>query len=180
VKAIENYERWLNCKVQYIDLEATSQPPSIRVWGRTLAILECAQHYATKADSKLPPAVLEELSRPLFKSRNPLLAKLNTAWTRPKTLAQTDKERTPRLSGIVPKSIIATLAGGALIVPLLVMVLDLRMITAIFTTSAFVMAMALILACWMSDAQKQDVFNAMVVYAAVWTVFLTCERGLGG
>jgi hypothetical protein len=164
-------------------VESTTQPPSIRVWGRTLAILECAQHYAHKSGNKLSAAVLEELSRPLFKSRNPLLGKLHTAWTRPKTFAKVEKERTksqPRLSSIVSKSIIATIAGGALVVPVLVMVLDPRMITAVFVTSTFVMVVSLILAYWMSQAQKQDVFTAMVVYAAVWTVFLTCERGLRG
>jgi uncharacterized membrane protein YfcA len=78
----------------------------------------------------------------------------------------------------VPRSIIAGLGGSALIVPVLVVALDPRMLTAVFTVSACFMAVGMVTAAWMSDAQKQDVFAAMLLYGAVWTVFLTCERGL--
>jgi hypothetical protein len=70
------------------------------------------------------------------------------------------------------------LSGSALIVPVLVVALDPRKFVVVFTISACVMAVGMVLAVRMNDLQKQDAFTAMLVYTAVWTVVLTCERGL--
>lgn len=120
-------------------MEAHNQPPSIRVWGRTLAVIECAQYYADKSGSQLSPAVLEELSRPLFKNRNPLLGKLNTAWTRPKTFAKVEEERYQsqlHITGFTRKSLIALLGGGILVMPISMMVFEARVVAVIATIVA--------------------------------------------
>lgn len=66
----------------------------------------------------------------------------------------------------------ATFSGCTLIVPMLIMVLDQRKITTLVTTSAFTLAIGLILAWWMDDAHAHDIIMATAGYAAVLVVFV--------
>lgn len=49
----------------------------------------------------------------------------------------------------------------------------------LFTTSTFALAVGLILACRMGDAQREDVGFATGVYVAVWMVLQACEYSIG-
>ncbi|KAG9228266.1 hypothetical protein BJ875DRAFT_253370 [Amylocarpus encephaloides] len=181
VRFMETYERWLKCTLPETELEPNNPPSSVRTLGRTLAMIECAQHHGSNSDKEIEPSVLTELSRPFFKSYNPTFLRSSNSWATAKPFSKVVKERArsqARISGLVPRSIMATLGGGALIVPILAMVLDPKMISTLLTTSAFVLPVGLVVACWMNDEQVQDIVTAMVVYAAVWAVLLACENGI--
>ena len=66
----------------------------------------------------------------------------------------------------------AAFGGATLIVPMLIMVLDQRMVTTLVTTSAFTLGIGLILAFWMEDSNGKDIIAATAAYAAVLVVFV--------
>ena len=66
----------------------------------------------------------------------------------------------------------STFGGLTLIVPMLIMVMDPRKITTVVTTSVFTLAIGLILAFWMDEAESKDMIGATAAYAAVLVVFV--------
>ncbi|KAH8587019.1 hypothetical protein B0O99DRAFT_642917 [Bisporella sp. PMI_857] len=68
--------------------------------------------------------------------------------------------------------LIAASAGLALIVPMLIMTLHRTKLTSLLTTSFFVIAVAIVLAYVMEDAQNKDIVAATAAYAAVLVVFV--------
>jgi hypothetical protein len=72
------------------------------------------------------------------------------------------------------------LGGGlALVAPMLIMVLHSTKLTAILTTSCFVVAVAIALAVFMVDSQPKDVVACTAAYAAVLVVFVGAGGGAG-
>lgn len=176
VKAIGTYDRWLSYshKNQLAELEATAIWSTIRRWGKTLAIFECADYHASLSDTKLDPSILEELTRSLSTGLTNLCKPKKAP---PPIKIQT--QNTPPQSTKLPSSMIATIAGGTLIVPVLLIVLGPKTVSMLFTTSTFALAVGLILACRMNDAQREDIGVVMGVYVAVWMVLQACEYGIG-
>jgi uncharacterized membrane protein YqjE len=66
----------------------------------------------------------------------------------------------------------STFGGLTLIVPMLIMVLDPRKLVSVVTTSVFTLAVGLILAIWMDEAESKDMIAATAAYAAVLVVFV--------
>jgi len=66
----------------------------------------------------------------------------------------------------------ALFGGLALIVPMLIMTLHPGRVTSLTTTSVFVVAVAVILAYYMENAESKDVVSATTAYAAVLVVFI--------
>lgn len=177
VKAIGTYDRWLSYshRNQLAELERTAVWSTIRRWGKTLAIFECAEHHASLSNTKLEPSILEELTRSLSSG----LTNLSKPKKSPPYIRVVTQASQTKNTGLVPNSVIATIAGGALIVPVLLVVLGPKTVNILFTTSTFALAVGLILACRMNDAQKEEVGVAMGVYVAVWMVLQACEYGIG-
>ena len=70
----------------------------------------------------------------------------------------------------------ALFGSFALVVPMLIMTLHQTKLTTLLTTSSFVLAVAVILAAAMTDAEPKDILTATAGYAAVLVVFV----GTGG
>jgi di/tricarboxylate transporter len=70
-------------------------------------------------------------------------------------------------------------AGLALIAPMLIMTLRPSKHMALVTTSVFVVAVAVLLAWVMEDAQNKDIVAATAAYAAVLVVFVGTGSGGG-
>jgi VIT1/CCC1 family predicted Fe2+/Mn2+ transporter len=70
----------------------------------------------------------------------------------------------------------ALFGGLALIAPMLIMRLHSTLITQLVTTSVFVLAVGIVLAWYMRDADKKDILASTAAYAAVLVVFV----GTGG
>ena len=66
----------------------------------------------------------------------------------------------------------ALFGGVSLIVPMLIMKLHTTLLTQLVTTSVFIVAMGVLLAWYMRDAQKRDILAATATYAAVLVVFV--------
>jgi membrane protein implicated in regulation of membrane protease activity len=66
----------------------------------------------------------------------------------------------------------ALFGGVALVAPMLIMTLYPSKLTALLTTSLFVIAVAVLLAWRMKDAQNKDIVGATAAYAAVLAVFV--------
>ena len=81
-----------------------------------------------------------------------------------------------RSTGFVSRLKMALFGGIALIAPMLIMRLHSNLVTQLVTTSAFVVAMGIILAWYMNDANKKDILASTAAYAAVLVVFV----GTGG
>ena len=62
------------------------------------------------------------------------------------------------------------IGGAALIAPMLIMTLHQTKLTSLLTTSLFVVAVAVALACWMEDGTS--IVGATAAYAAVLVVFV--------
>jgi hypothetical protein len=73
--------------------------------------------------------------------------------------------------------IIAVSAGLTLIVPMLIMSLHPSKLTSLVTTSVFVVAVTVVLAYVMEDAQNKDIVAATVAYAALLVVFVGTGSG---
>ena len=74
----------------------------------------------------------------------------------------------------------ALFGGLSLIIPMLIMTLHPTILTALLTTTLFVLAVALILASVMTDAESKDVVGATAAYAAVLVVFIGTSNASGG
>ena len=66
----------------------------------------------------------------------------------------------------------ALFGGLSLIVPMLIMKLHATLLTQLVTTSVFILAVGVVLAWYMRDAQKRDILAATATYAAVLVVFV--------
>ena len=66
----------------------------------------------------------------------------------------------------------ALFGGVSLIAPMLVMRLHPTLLTELVTTSVFILAVGVVLAWYMKDAQKRDILAATASYAAVLVVFV--------
>jgi len=66
----------------------------------------------------------------------------------------------------------ALFGGIVLIAPMLIMRLHPTLLTELVTTSAFVLAFGIILAWFMTDADRKDILGATAAYAAVLVVFV--------
>ena len=66
----------------------------------------------------------------------------------------------------------ALFGGLSLIAPMLIMRLHPTLLTELITTSVFILAVGVVLAWYMKDAQKRDILAATASYAAVLVVFV--------
>ncbi|PSN58618.1 hypothetical protein BS50DRAFT_595289 [Corynespora cassiicola Philippines] len=74
--------------------------------------------------------------------------------------------------GFLSRLKMALFGGIALIAPMLIMKLHPTELTGLLTTSLFVLAVGVILAWCMKDADKKDILGATAAYAAVLVVFV--------
>lgn len=66
----------------------------------------------------------------------------------------------------------ALFGGAVLIAPMLIMRLHPTLVTELVTTSVFVLAFGITLACFMTGGDKKDVLGSTAAYAAVLVVFV--------
>ena len=66
----------------------------------------------------------------------------------------------------------ALFGGISLIAPMLIMRLHPTLLTELVTTSVFILAVGVVLAWYMRDAQKRDILAATASYGAVLVVFV--------
>jgi len=148
-----------------IQTESSHTPQSYDNYGRTLAMLECAAHHESDPASKEP---IKKISASLFNdfaefSRSHENAHVELAHF---TKAERRKRR------LLSRMAMSTFGGLTLIVPMLIMAMDPRRITTLVTTSVFTLAVGLILAFWMDEAESKDMIGATAAYAAVLVVFV--------
>ena len=134
------YEYWAHSFIQKHDLVT---PPDFDIYSRTLAILKCASKNKPDFDNK---AMINTISASLFKefsdwSRLPMTIEMR---------AETRLEYQKR--GIWDRMAMGTLGVLTLIVPTLIMILDWRTMTTVFTTSVFALTVGLVLAKWWKHA----------------------------
>lgn len=79
--------------------------------------------------------------------------------------------------GFLSRVKMALFGGISLIAPMLIMRLHPTLLTQLLTTSVFVLAVAVVLAWYMSDAKKQEILGATAAYAAVLVVFVGTSGG---
>lgn len=75
-------------------------------------------------------------------------------------------------AGFLSRLRMALFGGCSLIAPMLIMRLHPTRVTELVTTSVFILAVSIILAWYMRDAQKRDILAATATYAAVLVVFV--------
>ncbi|KAK5047299.1 hypothetical protein LTR84_006821 [Exophiala bonariae] len=78
---------------------------------------------------------------------------------------------------LVWKMSLASFSGLTLLIPTLIMVLHPGIITALVTTSVFVLVVGVILSTLMTDADPKDVVAATAAYTAVLVVFVGTSGG---
>ncbi len=74
--------------------------------------------------------------------------------------------------GLLNRIRIALFGGVVVVAPMLIMTLHRTLLTALLTTSLFVLAVSLILAWSMDSAQPKDILTATAAYAAILVVFV--------
>ena len=161
-QAVKSFEYWKTSMMQTVDLVT---PPNYDTYGRTLAMLECASHHESDPSAL---ATIKSISNTLFKdladfSRTQAPAHLQRA----ECLNAKRRKR-----GLLNRMAMSTFGGLTLIVPMLIMVLDPRKLVSVVTTSVFTLAVGLILAIWMDEAESKDMIAATAAYAAVLVVFV--------
>ncbi|KAK3315981.1 hypothetical protein B0H66DRAFT_624787 [Apodospora peruviana] len=82
-----------------------------------------------------------------------------------------------RQESMIARLLMALVGGLAVVVPVLIMVLHPTKLTAILTTSCFVIAVAVGLAVLMVESQPKDVIGFTAAYAAVLVVFVGAALG---
>ena len=92
------------------------------------------------------------------------------------TSGMSSDRNTAAMEALWSRLVMALGGGLALVGPMLIMVLHPTKITALATTSCFVVAVAISLAIFMQDSQPKDVLACTAAYAAVLVVFV----GAGG
>lgn len=94
------------------------------------------------------------------------------------TTSGLSKEKQNQCKRALLSRALAALVGGlAVVVPMLIMVLHPTKATAIWTSSCFVVVVALCLAFLMTDSQPKDVVACTAAYAAVLIVFVGAAMG---
>jgi hypothetical protein len=78
----------------------------------------------------------------------------------------------PKLRAFGERFFMSLFGGYILVVPMLIMTLHPTLLTALLTTSVFVIAVAVILAIRMETAQPKDLLGIAAAYAAVLVVFV--------
>ncbi|CAG8980656.1 hypothetical protein HYALB_00013067 [Hymenoscyphus albidus] len=193
VQALATYEHLSSQdpKTQLLDLCSLTTWRQIHRLGRTLATLECAHHHLSKPynesyNESLEP-IIQELTHSLSTSITTLCNSTINSNSNSKTktlpfpiqVRKSSQSSQTRSTRIVPRSTIATLAGCALIVPVLLIVLGSEMVCGLFTTSSFALAVGLVLACRLREGEREDVGRVVVVYLGVWMVLQAFEYGAG-
>ena len=148
-----------------IQTENVITPPNYDVYGRTLAMLECASHHEKDPAGA---AMIKKISASLFHEFAEFSRIHENAHV---DLAQTTKAQN-RKRQLLNRMAMSTFGGLTLIVPMLIMVLDPRRLTTVVTISVFTLAIGLILAVWMDEAESKDMIGATAAYAAVLVVFV--------
>ncbi len=74
--------------------------------------------------------------------------------------------------GFASRLRMALFGGVSLIAPMLIMRLHPTLLTELVTTSVFILAVGVVLAWYMRDAEKRDILAATASYAAVLVVFV--------
>lgn len=77
-----------------------------------------------------------------------------------------------KITRFVSRMKMAVFGGYALVIPMLIMTLHPTPLTNLLTTTLFVLAVAVVLAAWMTDAEGKDIIAATAAYAAVLVVFV--------
>ena len=148
-----------------IQTERVITPPNYDAYGRTLAMLECAAHHETDPAST---SMIQKISASLVHEFAEFSRIHENAHV---DMAQTTKAK-HRKRQLLNRMAMSTFGGLTLIVPMLIMVMDPRRITTVVTTSVFTLAIGLILAVWMDEAESKDMIAATAAYAAVLVVFV--------
>ncbi|KAH8672034.1 hypothetical protein BGZ60DRAFT_527469 [Tricladium varicosporioides] len=164
-KAIQSYEYWLTSSVQRMELDRGNIQPPLNAWSRSLAILECTSHHATKPDTKIDAAILEELSQSLGSS--------HASWTKSNALFRTLRRRSglrkPH-SNLRHRLALAIFGGGTLILPMIIMMI--KPASKMVTTTGFTLVVGCLLAYVGENARKQDIIFITAAYAAILVVFV--------
>jgi hypothetical protein len=77
-----------------------------------------------------------------------------------------------KIMRFVSRMKMAVFGGYALVIPMLIMTLHPTPLTNLLTTSLFVLAVAVVLAIWMTNAEGKDIIAATAAYAAILVVFV--------
>ena len=87
--------------------------------------------------------------------------------------SDTKRNIAQKAEDFVGRLFMALFGGLSLIAPMLIMRLHPTLLTGLLTTSVFVVIVGVILAWFMTDAQKKDILGATAGYAAVLVVFVS-------
>jgi hypothetical protein len=159
-KAVKSYQYWASSFIQKHELVI---PLDLDTYGRRLATLECLSKHKADPDNK---AIINTMSTSLFKdfvdwSRSPM-----TAGLRDETHLKHQK------MDLWNWMAVASFGGLTLLMPMLIMVLGSRKVTALFTTSVFMLTVGLILARRWRQGEPRKMIAATAAYAAVLVVFV--------
>jgi len=168
--ALQNYKLWKeDC------LNPALEPAAgFHAHGGTFAVLDCDEYQRLSHKKPLDPCwdvVVSEYLDPKrvdTRVKRPLKALLSSTHA----LDTLKQGKTKKLAQFFSRLAMALFGGLALIVPMLIMSLHQSRLTALVTTSVFVIAVGAILAWWMDDAQDKDIVAATAAYAAVLVVFV--------
>ncbi|RFU23838.1 hypothetical protein B7463_g12502, partial [Scytalidium lignicola] len=170
-RAVKDYHYWrssANQIPQLLDSSSACDP-----LAKKLAMLECAECHENS-----PSKELERFQQEVF--RQCTLEPNTSKRTSLGVLVEEGLKKARKRSLFVSRLTMALFGGVALIAPMLIMTLHTTKLTVLLTTSLFVVAVAVILAWWMEDAQSKDIIAATAAYAAVLVVFVGTGTTLTG
>ncbi|PMD45885.1 hypothetical protein L207DRAFT_576767 [Hyaloscypha variabilis F] len=163
--ALQNYKLWKEDCLDPIIPPATG----FERHGGTLAIVECTEFqengllrtqrgidWKTVVDGYIYPG--------------PKMMRKTTTKIHSAHIESTGKAE--KLGHFLSRLAMAMFGGLALIAPMFIMSLHQTRLTALLTTSMFVIAVGAILAWWMDEAKSQEIVAATAAYAAVLVVFV--------
>ncbi|TVY84953.1 hypothetical protein LSUE1_G002734 [Lachnellula suecica] len=156
--AVQNYKAWIETATD----PSLDQITGYIGQGEALAVLEYMMH-----DKSFPAPVVQLAHNQAVGMYN-VLPKASRAMS---DLVINARDR-DRQTVFRIRLFIAGAAGLALIVPMLIVTLHPTKLTSLLTTSLFVVAVAVVLAWVMEDAQNKDIVAATAAYAAVLVVFV--------
>jgi hypothetical protein len=181
--ALQNYKHW---KQDCLN-PAVEPATGFHGHGGSFAIPECKEYRKFSHEKPLDPGwdrvVIEGYLHPMMvdphgfgeeplsgeKPPRPPQQRLVSGAHTDDTLQQV---KSKKLAQFFSRLAMALFGGLALIVPMLIMSLHQSRLTALLTTSVFIVAIGVILAWWMDDAQDKDIVAATAAYAAVLGVFV--------
>jgi len=106
-----------------------------------------------------------------------LLAEITS---RAEGLKEDDAPFTKGFNAMTSRFKMAIFGALALLAPMLIMTLSPTKLTALITTTAFVMVVAVILSVTMTTAENKDILGATAAYAAVLIIFVSTASATGG